>query len=193
MAPNRITRAGVARRATSLAAAALAVAALLGACGGDGDITTAVPDKEGDARILNEILSRQNAAIVAYERSLRGLGGPDLELARQFRAQEQEHVDAIVKVLRGIGAAVEPVPEEIETKRMKQEADYLEFLYEVESATIDAELNAISRLTTSWARSLLASIAANQAQHLALLRRALGAKAEEIVPEAFEAGTTPAP
>lgn len=186
-------RAGVVRRATSLALAVLVAAALLGACGGDGDITTAVPDKDGDARILNEILGRQTAAIAAYDRSLHGLGGPDLRLARQLRAQEQEHVNAIVKVLRGIGAAAEPVPEEIESKRLKRESDYLEFLYEVESATIDAELKAISQLTTSWARPLLASIAANQAQHLALLRHALGAKGEEIVPNAFEAGTTPAP
>jgi Ferritin-like domain len=193
MAPNRITPAAVLRRAALLAAAALAAAVLLAACDGDGDVVTAVPDKEGDARILNGILGRQTAAIAAYDRSLRGLGGPDLELARQFRAQEQEHVNAIVKVMRGIGVAAEPAPEEIEVKGLKREVDYLEFLYEVESATIDAELKAISQLSTSWARPLLASIAANQAQHLALLRRALGAKAGEIVPEAFEAGTTPAP
>lgn len=181
------------RRATLLVAGTLAAAVLFPACGGDGDVITAVPDKEGDARILNEILGRQTAAIAAYDRSLRGLGGSELELARQFRAQEQEHVNAIVKVMRGIGVAAEPVPEEIEAKGLKREVDYLEFLYEVESATIDAELNAISKLSTSWARPLLASIAANQAQRLALLRRALGAKAGEIVPEAFEDGTTPAP
>ena len=40
--------------------------------------------------------------------------------------------------------------------------------------------------------SLLGSIAANQAQHLVLLRRALGADAAESIPEAFEDGTTPA-
>ena len=36
-------------------------------------------------------------------------------------------------------------------------------------------------------------MAANQAQHLVLLRRALGAKPLETIPSAFETGETPAP
>ena len=36
-------------------------------------------------------------------------------------------------------------------------------------------------------------MAANQAQHLVLLRRALGADAARNVPEAFETGETAAP
>lgn len=193
MAPNRIMRAGAVRRGLLLASVALAAVLPLGACGGGGDVTTAVPDKESDARVLNEILGRQLAAVDAYDRSMRALGGPDLALAREFRAQEQQHVDAVVKAMRGVGAEAEPAEEEIEAKGLKSEADHLEFLYEVGSATIDAELNAISKLTASWVRPLLGTIVANQAQHLVLLRRALGAKPLETVPEAFEDGTTPAP
>lgn len=181
------------RRGLLVAVAGLALAAL-GACGsGGGKTTTAVPDKEADAEILNGILAGQVAAVGAYDRSLRALGGPDLAVAREFRAQEQEHIDAIVKALRGLGAEAEPAPEEIEAEGLKTEADHLAFLYEVESATIDAELSAISKLTGSWPRSLLATIVANQAQHLVLLRRALGAKPLETVPVPFENGTVPAP
>jgi hypothetical protein len=193
MAPNRIMRGGVARRASLLAVAALLAAATLAACGEGGEVTTAVADREGDTEILNRVLTRQLAAIDAYDRSIPALNGAELAMAGEFRAQEQEHVDAIVKVLRGIGGAAEPEEEEIEATGLKSEADHLEFLYEVESATIDDELAAISNLTTPWIRPLLATIVANQAQHLVLLRRALGAKPLETVPAPFEDGTTAAP
>jgi hypothetical protein len=194
MTPNRITRAAAVRRALLLVVGTAVAAAALAACGGGGGDTSASPtDQAADAEVLNEILSRQSAAVVAYDHSLRGLGGPSLATARLFRAQEQEHVDAILKALRSLGAAAEPTPEPIDVSGLKSEAEYLTFLYELESATIEAELTAIARLTSPGARSLLATTVANQAQHLVLLRRALGAKSLETVPEPFENGTTPAP
>jgi hypothetical protein len=192
MAPNRIMRGAPVRRALVLALAAALTAIALGACGGGGN-STAPTDTAGDAEVLNEVLARQTAAVAAYDQSLRGLGGQALELARLFRAQEQEHADAILKALRGLGAKAEPPSEEISAGGLKSEAEYLGFLYELESATIEAELSAVAKLTDSSPRSLLAATAANQAQHLVLLRRALGAKPTETVPAPFEAGTTPAP
>ncbi len=177
------------------AAGLLAVLALaVAGCGGSGGgTTTAVPDKAGDAEILNVVLARELAAVRAYERTLPLLGGRSLAMAREFRAQEQEHVDAIVKALRGLGEAAEPETEEIESEGLKTGADALGFLYEVESISVADDLRAISHLVAPWPRSLLGSIAANQAQHLVALRRALGADAAESIPEAFEDGTAPAP
>jgi hypothetical protein len=40
---------------------------------------------------------------------------------------------------------------------------------------------------------MLAASAANQAEHLAILRRLLGAKPVATVPDAFETGTAPPP
>jgi rubrerythrin len=172
---------------------ALALALVLAGCGGGGGTTTAVPDKAADAEILNRVLARETAAIRAYERTLPLLHGPALAGAREFRAHEQEHLDAIVKALRGLGEKAEPEAEEIESEGLKTQADALGFLYEVESVSVADDLRAISHLTAPWPRSLLGSIAANQAQHLVLLRRALGASAAESIPEAFEDGTTAAP
>ena len=181
------------RRALLPALAALAAAALLGACGSGGGTTTAAPDKVADAEVLNQILGRQTAAVAAYDHSLRGLGGQALEIARLFRAQEQEHADAILKALRRLDAKAEPASEEISASGLESEAEYLNFLYELESATIEAELSGVVKLTSASPRSLLATTAANQAQHLVLLRRLLGAKSIETVPAPFENGTTPAP
>ena len=191
MAPNRIARGGAALRA--LVSLAVALALGLAACGGGGETTTVFKDKGGDAEALNEVLGRQLGAVEAYGRTLPLLHGAALAGAREFRAQEQEHVDAIVKALHGLGEKAVPETEAIEGDGLKTEADALAFLYELESASVAYDLRAISHLTYPWPRSLLGSIAANQAQHLVLLRRALGADAAASIPGAFEDGTTPAP
>jgi len=200
MAPNRITRGGAARRALSLLLLLALAMALLAGCGGDGGDSsggsTAEPvrDPAADAETLNIVLARQLAAVGAYDAALPLLRGPVRASAREFRASEQEHADAIVKALRGLGEAAEPEEEEIESsEELKTQADALHFLYEVESVSVAHDLRAISHLTYPWPRALLGAIATNQAQHLVILRRALGADTAESIPEAFEDGTTPDP
>jgi hypothetical protein len=191
MAPNRIMRGLFMRRAFALAAIALALAAGLSACGGDSEGSAI--DPEADARVLNEVLGRQLAAVAAYGEALPLLRGAELATARRFRAQEQEHVDATTKALRGLDGEANPPSETIEAGNLKSVEDAWRFLDELESATIDAELGAVARLTVAWPRPLLASMAANQAQRLVLIRRALGANPAESVPKAFETGETAAP
>jgi ferritin-like protein len=177
------------RRALVVGTAAIALLAF-GGCGDDGGSAT---DREADVRVLNEILARQLAAVEAYGEALPALRGGELALARRFRAQEQEHVDATTKTLRGLDGAADPPAETVEAGDLRTPREAMHFLYELESATIDAELNAVGRLTIGWPRPLIASMAANQAQRLVLIRRALGAGPLELVPEAFETGETAAP
>lgn len=173
---------------------ALALAAALAGCGGgdQGSATTAA-DRGGDGAVLNQILGRQEAAVVAYQGAMRWLREPFLDLAREFKAQEEEHVDATLKALRGVGQRAEPEPEQISTRHLRSQADALAFLYELERATIEAENSAIGELTEPAARLVLAATMANQAQHLVWLRRALGAKPVETVPAPFENGSVAAP
>ena len=196
MAPNRIMPSATMRRAALLATACLLLALALGACGGGGDDSgesTVVAEKEHDADVLNQILGRQRAAVEAYGGVLPDLDGAALALAIQFRAQEQEHSVALLEALRDLGGAEEVEQETIEPGELRTEADRLRFLYEIESATIEDEIGAIGRLEFGSPRALLAATVANHAQHLALLRRELGAKPLKLVPSAFENGTTPAP
>jgi hypothetical protein len=73
------------------------------------------------------------------------------------------------------------------------EEDRLAYLAELEGRTIEMEIGAIYALTESRPRATLTSIVANQAQHLVLLRRALGATPQQSIPSAFENGTDPLP
>jgi len=185
--------------------AAVILIGLLAGCGGGSSsaptsaasVTDASPmpsaEKSADAELLNHVLGRQEAAIVAYGQVIPKLSPRLARLAAYFRAQEQEHVDAVLKAMRGLKSEAEPSEEEIEVGDRGSDRERLEFLYEVESATIDEELSAISELEASWPRSLLSSTVANQAQHLTLLRQALGAGPAASVPVPFENGTAALP
>ena len=59
--------------------------------------------------------------------------------------------------------------------------------------TIGDELGSISALEAGSLRSLLATTVADQAQHLTLLRQALGAGPAASVPRPFENGDAPPP
>ena len=184
-------RAARVRRALALGIAA-ALALVIAACGGGGG--DGKTDRAADVEVLNGILGRQLAAVEAYGRALPALrDAADLAAVRSFRLQEQEHSDATTKTIRGLDGEADPPAEEIPSGPIRTRRQAFEFLYELESATIDAELNAVGRLTIGWPRPLIASMAANQAQHLVLIRQALGAGSFETVPEAFETGETPAP
>jgi hypothetical protein len=179
-----------------LAATCLALALSFAACGGgddSGGADTAALEREHDVEVLNQILTRQRAAVDAFDRVLPDLRGRALALATSFRSQEQEHIVAVLEALRGLGGAEEAESEEIASGTLQNEADRLRFLYEIESATIEDEIGAIGRLDYGRPRALLAATVANQAQHLVLLRRALGLKPTEWVPSPFENGATPAP
>lgn len=193
MAPNRIMRGRAVHRALLIAGAVCLIAIAAVGCGGGGGGATSASEKERDAKLLNDVLGRQIAVVKTYPRVLSTLNGPDLTMAQQFLAQEQEHLDATTKTLRGRGIEAEPSEETIEPSELKTRADSLEFLYEMESATTDFELSIVGKLNAGTARPLIASMAANQAQRLVLLRQALGAKRVDAVPSAFETGEIPAP
>jgi hypothetical protein len=207
MAPNRITRGGA-------TLAALLLIALLAGCGGGGTSTvapvatpshtaigsptevsapTSSSQPSPDAELLDKVLARQEAAADAYSKVITELSPALGKRALYFRRQEEEHIDATIKALRGLDAPAEPIVEPIDPGELKSEREVLDFLYEVESATIDEELSAISKLEASWPRSLLASTVANQAQHLTLLRQALGAGPLASAALPFENGTAPPP
>jgi Ferritin-like domain len=197
MAQNRIIRRGA-------ALALLLIVGILAGCGGGGSSTTAAatdgaatpapsPEESADAAILNTVLGRQEAAVEAFAAVGPALPPSLAKMAAYFRAQEGEHVDSVLKALRGLKSAAEPVSEPIDASGLKSDRERLLFLYEVESATIDEELSAVSNLESSGPRSLLASTVANQAQHLTLLRQALGSGPLASVPVPFESGTAEPP
>jgi Ferritin-like domain len=194
MAGNRITF-------FLVAAATLAIAGCGGGGGGasgGGGAAARQSEREADGALVDTAIAREMAIVDAYDHGLSLPGGADTALLRRFRAQDQEHVDALLKTIRGLGGQVDPVKvagerEALDFRGVKTRAAFLALAYELESKGVVGDLDEVARLSAAWPRSILASIATDQAQHLVLLRQALGATPLTSVPAPFETGTTPAP
>jgi hypothetical protein len=176
--------------AAALVLAALVFALFAAGCGGGGDESPSEAEKADDVAILNTALGYELTAVDAYTRALPLLRGEDLATAREFRAQEQEHVNAITKAIRGLGGKTDGEAADLDPTGLKTRADALTLAYDQVSAAIAEDMSAVANLTSSWPRALLTSVAANEAQQLTVLRQALGAPP---VPEAFENGEIPPP
>jgi len=172
---------------------AVALAVLASGCGPSGRGAETDAEKAGDVEILNAALARELTAIDAYERGLPLLRGRMLAVARQSRGQEQAHVDALTKAIRGLGGDTDAEASEPEAPGPRSQAEALVLAYEMESAALRQALEAAPRLETDAPRTLAAALAASHAQHLTLLRQGLGADLVDSVPDPFESGETPPP
>jgi hypothetical protein len=183
-------RRGVGRAAAYLITCVLAIAA--SGCGNSGG-STADAEKAADVEVLNEALAQELTTVAAYKQGLVLLHGSVLAVAGEFLGQDQAHVDALTKAIRGLGGDVEAEASELETPGPEDRTDALILAYEEENTALANTLNAAPGLLTPAPRTLVASLAASHAQHLAILRQALGTSLTEAVPEAFESGYLPPP
>lgn len=186
-------RRGFGRAAAVLALTLAAILVAAGGCGNSGHGAETDPEKGSDVEILNEALVRELTMLDAYTRGRALLRGPDRAVGRQLGAQEQEYADALTKGIRGLGGDTEAQPEDLDLTRVKDQAGFLALAYELESAALAFYVDAAPRLYTSAPRTLDASLAAGHAQHLVVLRQALGASPAASVPEAFDGGEVPPP
>jgi rubrerythrin len=184
-------RRGVCRAAAVFALAALAICA--SGCGGGSRDATTESEKAADVEVVNAALAQELTTVEAYTRGMAQLHGPMLAVGREFRGQDQEHVDALTKAVRGLGGEVEAEASELVGPGPKNQAEALTLAYEEENAALAFYLDAERRLQTTAPRSLAASIAASHAQHLVVLRQGLGVPLTAAAPEAFEPGDLPPP
>ena len=180
------------RRPVACIALALTLVAVLAGCGEDGG--AAKDERDSDAEIVNVSISQELTLIQAHTRALPFLRRAEARaVARLFRAQEQEHVNGLMRTLRGLGRDFEAEATEVDFSAVRDERDALLLLYEMTGDQLTSELEDVPHLATPAPQSMAAAIAANQAQHLVLLRQLLGAAAPASVPEAFDTGEVPPP
>jgi Ferritin-like domain len=185
-------RRGFGRAAVVLLLAAATTVAVVG-CGKSGHGAETDPEKGSDAEGLNAALARELTLLEAYTRAQPALRGPRRPVGRRFRAHEQEYVDALTKGIRGLGGDVEAEPEELDLAEVRGEEDFLQLLYELESAALASYVEAAPRLFAAAPRTLDVSLAAGHAQHLVVLRQTMGVAVPASAPEAFDGGVVPPP
>jgi hypothetical protein len=182
-------RRGFGRVAVFLFALAIAVSG----CGRGGHVAASESEKAADLEVLNSVLAQELTVVDAYARALALLRGPTLAVAGQLRGQDQAHVDAITKAIRGLGGETEGEAAEFEPPGPKTREEGLLLVYEEENAALGQALDAAPHLNTSAANMLATSLGASHAQHLVALRQLLGSSLAASVPDAFETGDVPAP
>jgi hypothetical protein len=162
-------------------------------CGAHGHGASADSDKAADNEILNEILAQELTLVESYAPSLTLAHGRARRLALLLRGQDQAHVDALNKAIRGVGgeAVAEPLP--LEGKRPANEAEALTLAYEEEDAALGQASGSAPNLETGAPLGLAAALAASHAQHLVVLRQLLGAGLSASIPAPFESGDEPPP
>jgi len=155
-------------------------------------IRNAFAQAEGDASVLEAAVGLEQQAVFAYTAAAdSGKLGTSEPIARLFAEQEQEHADGLARALRERGGSPPPKPTSpMDVPGLAEAAggnavDITNFAIELETMAVAAYYDAHGKLRAPELLATGASIMANEAQHLVVLRQALG---KNPSPDAFVTG-----
>lgn len=142
--------------------------------------------RAGEVETLNAGLAIENRLIAAYTAVIPMLSGFAMSAAQQFLGQEVSHAGELAGLVREAKAMPALPASSYDLGSPRNTAQALALLHSIEGTMIAFYLDAIPRLPPGLVRATLASILANEGQHVAVLRVAQG---EDPVPSAFVTGT----
>jgi Ferritin-like domain/TAT (twin-arginine translocation) pathway signal sequence len=175
--------AGSSRRQLLRASVAAGAAAALGGCGGSSHHHKRHgPAADRNVGLLDHALGLERRAIAAYAAGIPLLAGSDKLIATQFLKQELLHAGRLIALIQAMGGRVQARSQSYDLGQPRTPRQIIELLHTVEQAEIAAYLKLFPELSGGALRANVATILANDAQHVAILRRALG---ELPVPSAF--------
>jgi rubrerythrin len=124
----------------------------------------------GDAGLLQGLLARERRLENAYDAALRR-DLLDAAVARRLRDQERAHIRGLEQALSRMG---QNPPRAAKAPRIPGRERFASFALDLEAAAVVAYLQALERLRDEALLLPLGSIAANQGQHMVILRETLG-------------------
>ncbi|MFN2612540.1 MAG: ferritin-like domain-containing protein [Solirubrobacterales bacterium] len=152
---------------------ALMAPALLGAGAAFGQ---AEDTSDTDSELLIGLIGFEQTAVLAYGTALAG-GLLDPAVAKRFARQEQAHAGALGAALKKIGGSP-PAPPRVEDvpglTEVQTRMEFLNFAVRLENQQLAAYLEANTQLGSGELLTLSSQIAANEGQHLVILRQDLG-------------------
>jgi hypothetical protein len=165
------------RRALLAGAASAAGATALAGCGGKPlreKIRGGARVPHSDVAVLNSLLDVEHYAIAAYAAGIPLLGGTGSEIGKQFLSHELAHAVELAELVKvGGGKAARPQAN-YNLGDPRTAADGLALLEQAERAQLEAYLRMIPTISGGRVRGAVATIYANEAQHLAVLRGQVG-------------------
>lgn len=162
-----------------------ASAVLLSGCGGKSSRPGAPRIGGADAARLNGLLDLKHRTIGAYTAGIPLLAGGTLSAAQRFLGQELSHADELSGLVKRTGAVADRPSDSYDFGHPRSAVAVLRLLHAAETAQLAAYIAVIPRLVPGASRAAAASILADDAQHVAVLRSAL---ALDPVPSAFVTG-----
>lgn len=157
------------------------------ACGSARETVVAPVHPARDSEILNSALDLEHLAVAAYAACASALDSRLAPTARRFRDQEREHVDGLRQAIRRLGGKPNGARRAYALPDFEDGRAALRYAGELEAAKVAAYVDALPRLSEPELRATTASIACCEAEHLAVLRTALG---QQPVPVAFVTGAS---
>ena len=147
------------------------------------------PDEsdQADVEILNGALDLELMAVAAYKVVAGRLRGEELQIAKLLLEQEQAHADGLASAIEDADGTPNRAKSSYDFPALRGRRDALRFAIDLEDTAIAAYIDALPKLSERELRSTAASIVTNEAEHVAVLRDALGS---EPVPAAFVTGRT---
>lgn len=145
----------------------------------------AQPVLQSDVALLNHLLDLEHLAIAAYIAATPLLPPATVKAGKLFLGDEISHAGDLAGLVRAAGGKpIKPRPS-YPLGHPRGSVGVLGVLHTVEQTLITAYLDAIPRLRPGTLKQQVASILANDAQHLAVVRAALHLPA---VPSAYVSG-----
>jgi rubrerythrin len=133
-----------------------------------------------DADVLESAIDLEQVAVFSYDTAARsGKLGKATGVAKLFRDQEQEHANALIQAQKDLGGRIANKPERVADVQGLGEAaaggstGILRFAEQLETMAVAAYYDAQGKLKDPKLLSSGASIMADEAQHLVVLRQAL--------------------
>lgn len=143
------------------------------------------PVAGSDVELLNGLLDLENQTIAAYTAGIPLLGPSAAPAARQFLEQELSHAGELAGLVKQAHAKpLEPNPN-YNLGHPRNGTEVLMLLHELERRQLTAYFQTIPRIAGGSLRASVATIVANDAQHISILRSQLGLSP---VPAAFASG-----
>lgn len=139
-----------------------------------------------DVAILNSALDLENMAIFVYTDGARLLRGNALTVGRTFLGHEQAHARGIARAIKSLGGTPNQPKTAYDIGKPTSQFDVLQMAEKIENVAVAAYVDAIPKLRDPKLRATAAAIATTEAEHIAVLRKALGHRA---VPTAFVTGS----
>ncbi|MBV9603550.1 MAG: ferritin-like domain-containing protein [Solirubrobacterales bacterium] len=173
-------------RAAGVGLAGAVVAAGCGKTSLRAQVQNSEPILNTDVALLQHLLDLEHMAIVAYTAGTPLLSSAMVKAGQLFLNDELAHAGALAGWIKAAGGTPnKPAPSYDLGRPPQGSREVLELLHRVEAAQLTAYLDAVPRLEPFSVKQSVAAILANDAQHVAVVRAALG---QPAIPSAFVSG-----